>query len=261
MPENAFVGIDVAFAKKKRLPICVCVIRNNSLYPLDLKDKSNLPIYPRGKGNKLAIDPSIVENFSQETLAYICAIEKKFNIKIVRIAIDAPSAFRRTEVKRREAEQAMDRLGISCFATPSKEDFNNVIEKIEKHLGSGGSESTLPHANQLWMLAGFSLFERLRKKYECIEVFPQAIVAALGCSKVHKSKKDGLAAQEQAAWIATGWAGKYDNPDLKSAVYGSPHDRLDAYLSAWIASLPEEKRTCYGNKQNDDVIWTQKAIR
>ena len=259
MPENAFIGIDVAFAKKKRLPICVCVIRNNRLFPLVLRDNSNLPLYPRGRGNKLAIDTSVVENFAEEALAYICAIENKFDIKIVRIAIDAPSAFRRPEVERREAEQAMDKLGISCFATPSKEDFNNVIEKVEKHLGSGGSESTLPHANQLWMLAGFSLFERLRRKYECIEVFPQAIVAALGCSKVHKSKKDGLAAQEQAAWVATGWAGKSDNPDLISAVFGSSHDRLDAYLSAWIASLPEKERTCHGNKRSDDVIWTQKA--
>ncbi len=258
MPENAFIGIDVAFAKKKLLPICVCVIRNNRLYPLVLKDNSNLPLYPRGRGNKLAIDTSVVENFAEEALAYICAIENKFDIKIVRIAIDAPSAFRRPEVERREAEKAMDRLGISCFATPSKEDFDNIIKKVKNHLGSGGSESMIPHANQLWMLAGFSLFEKLRSKYECIEVFPQAIVTALKCSKVHKSKKDGLTTQEKAAWNATGWT-ECDTPELRSAVFGSPNDRLDAYLSAWIASLPEKERTCHGNKLSDDVIWTQKA--
>ena len=104
------------------------------------------------------------------------------------------------------------------------------------------------------MLAGFSLFKTLGKDYQCIEVYPQATVAVLGCSQVHKSKADGLAAQFQSASKATGWDGKSGLPDLAAAVFGSAHDRLDAYLSAWIASLPERDRIACGLPP-DDAIW------
>jgi len=253
MPEDAFIGIDVAFAKNKRLPVCACTLRHGRLCPLPLR-RRDLPQPPRGRGNKLALDADVVAAFALETLTYVQAIEKALDIRVVRSAIDAPSAFKQPGRTRRAAELAMDKRNISCFATPSREEFDAIIVKARKHLESGGSESRIPHANQLWMLAGFSLFETLTRSYPCIEVYPQATVAVLGCSKVHKSKADGLAAQLRSASKATGWSGEAGQPDLEAAVFGPPHDRLDAYLSAWIASLPEGDRIACGVSP-DDAIW------
>ena len=259
MPEEAFVGIDVAFAKEKRLPVCICTIRNARLFPLALRQQE-LPQPPRGKGNKLSIEADIVASFALQTLAYIQAIEKALDVRIMRIALDAPSAFKLPGRTRRAAEQAMDKRRISCFATPSRDEFDAIIVKVKQHLKAGGSESTIPHANQLWMLVGFTLFETLGKNYECIEVFPQATASVLGCSKVHKSKVDGLAAQFLSASKATGWSGGLGELDLESAVFGPPHDRLDAYLSAWIASLPESGRIGCGVPP-DDAIWIPAPLK
>ena len=41
---------------------------------------------------------------------------------------------------------------------------------------------------------------------------------------------------------------------LKTSGWGKSDDRLDAYLCAWIASLPETERRAYGSPP-DDVIW------
>jgi len=202
----------------------------------------------------LAIEVDVVESFAQEALVYIETIQKLLDIRVIRIAIDAPSDFKRSDRTRRAAEEAMDKRKISCFATPSREEFDAIILKVKTHLKAGGSESTLPHANQLWMLVGFSLFEKLGRICECIEVYPQATAAVLGCSKIHKSKADGIAAQFQSASMATGWSGGSGKPELESAVFGSPHDKLDAYLSAWIASLPERDRIACGVPPND-AIW------
>jgi predicted nuclease with RNAse H fold len=257
MVTKAYIGIDLAIAKNKLLPICVCKIDRNRLLPLRLPRREG---YPRGKGNRFAIDPNKVDMFVQEVIDYLKRIEMELKIRIVRIAIDAPSAFRRSDISRREAEKAMDKLKISCFSTPSECDFKTIIKKVIKHFEEEGEESNIPHANQLWMLAGFALFKKLRENnYECIEVFPQAIVKFLGCSQKHKSTQKGLEKQLMAACKSTGWDNNSDNfkTTLKSCVFGSMHDKLDAYLSAWIASLPKKCRTCHGNINKDDVIWTQ----
>jgi len=38
------------------------------------------------------------------------------------------------------------------------------------------------------------------------------------------------------------------------AGYGPLHDRLDAYLAAWVASVGESEREALGSPP-DDVIW------
>jgi hypothetical protein len=175
-------------------------------------------------------------------------------VSICRIAIDAPSAPKRPGIARRAAERSMDQQRISCFATPSHTEFNNIITRARQHLAAGGAEARIPHANQLWMLVGFALFKVLSSNYECIEVFPQATVAALGISGVHKSKREGLDAQLAGVTKATGWLCCDRTLTLDKIGYGSRHDKLDAYLSAWVASLPDHQRKPCG-EASDDVIW------
>ena len=117
---------------------------------------------------------------------YLRDVERHFAVRIQRIGIDAPSRARSNEIKRRRAEVALDSRRISCFTTPSTEDFVRIREKAVAHLATGGAESRLPHANQLWMLVGFALFERLGREWECLEVFPQATVCALRANAIHK---------------------------------------------------------------------------
>lgn len=254
---EAFVGIDVAFAKKKRLPICICVNDHGRLTPLELRKlKDVLP--PKGLGNKAALDGKIVEQYSVEAVEYIKRVEERCNIRVQRIAIDAPSAYKQEHIRRRSAEIVMDERGISCFATPSKSEFNEIIAKARRHLDNGGAENNIPHANQLWMLIGFALFQALGKEYECIEVFPQAIVRELGESKIHKSKPQGYLSQVEALSTKIGWGSSELSQKLMSIGYGSKHDKLDALLSAWVASLPPEDRIACG-RLPDDVIWIPKV--
>jgi hypothetical protein len=248
---EAFAGIDLAFAKKKRLPVCLCKRENGRLIPFPL-DKHNAPIPPRGRGNAASIKLSDVDEFAKETVNYLRDLESHFCVSITRIAIDAPSEPRLESLKRRSAESALDHEGISCFTTPSALEFEVKVARAKAHLNGGGSESTLPAANQLWMQVGFALFKQLRTKWECLEVYPQATMHVLGASKLHKSKKEGLSAQMKAIVQYTGW----DVPiaALKRVVCGPAHDGLDAYSSAWIASLDPKERQPLGIPP-DDVIW------
>lgn len=257
MTTPAFVGIDVAFSKGNRLPISVCRSENGKLIPLPLK-KDKLLLPPRGRGNKLALVESEVESFSQEVLQYLRDIEREHRLHIEMIAIDAPRSHKKEGQERRECEKAMDKRGINCFATPSRNEFDEIIKKAERHLDGGGSESTLPHANQLWMLVGFSLFRVLGKAYTCIEVYPQAIVATLGCSSLHKTTPEGYGAQLESIARRTGWAAEDLEPNLAMMGFGAKHDKMDAFMSAWIASLPVVARKPCGDGL-DDTIWVPKA--
>lgn len=250
--EDAFVGIDVACAKRKRLPICICTMSEGRLVPIPLRLKSSHRP-PRGEGNRGALDDDKVQEFARRTIGFLQEIERVYGVRICRVAIDAPSAPKREGLARRVAEVAMDDMRISCFATPSAEEFGTIRDKARLHLQEGGGESTIPHANQLWMLVGFALFAVLRKRYECIEVFPQAIVHRLGVSSQHKSTTDGLGKQLEAVARHTGWPTAGES--LAALCFGSQHDRLDAYLSAWVASLPLGERRACGDPDADDVIW------
>lgn len=255
--DEAYVGIDVAFAKRKRLPLVVCVRRGNALHPLPLRTARALP--PVGEGNARILDGNTVDQFARDTVAYLRSIESEFCIKIRRVAIDAPSDPRSPGTSRRSAEIELDRRQIRCFTTPALAQFETIRLRAMDHLAHGGTESTLPAANQLWMLVGFALFRELRPAWECLEVFPQAIARVLGVGRVHKSKGDGLKAQLRAAARHTSWPGAavVDTAitgHLAAIGYGSRHDRLDAYLAAWVASLDRAKRKALGEPPND-VIW------
>jgi hypothetical protein len=107
------------------------------------------------------------------------------------------------------------------------------------------------------MLVGFALFDVLSEHYDCIEVFPQAIAHALQARKVHKSKSEGVASQLSAVAKHSGWPHTDEQGDLNQIAFGSQHDKLDAYLSAWVASLPAEETIACGQPPFD-VIWIPK---
>jgi|SRR5579862_125390 len=250
---EAYVGIDVAFRKRKALPVAVCRWDANRFVPLCVTDR-RAPRPPRGAGNATSLDCVAVKGFADETATYLRSLEMHFGIRICRIALDAPSDPKSDKLKRRKAEEALDALHVNCFTTPSASEFGQIREKVRAHLRAGGAESRLPHANQLWMLVGFALFERLRVEWECLEVFPQAIVRALGAGATHKSKRGGVLAQLSAVARLTGWPSVPSESALRAVAFGSAHDRLDAYLAAWVAGLRLEQRRAIGAPPND-VIW------
>ena len=253
----AYVGIDVAFAKKKRLPVCICVHQGERLVPLPLRQRSRRP--PRGRGNAATLDPAVVDRFARDVRQYIEGVAQEERVSIARIAIDAPSDYCHEGRLRRAAEAAMGRAGISYFTTPSRRKFIEIGRKARAHVVAGGHEAKMPHANQLWMLVGFSLFRELATLAECIEVFPQSIAHAIGAAHTHKSKAEGVAAQLAAASMYTGWpAAAHSGPSFDDICSGPAHDRLDAYLSAWVASLDEPERLPLGELPGD-VIWVPRV--
>ena len=246
---EAFCGIDVAFAKGKRLPLALCVRTGDALRIVPLKLKG-LPTPPSGEGNRATLDPRALADYAERVAQYLRDLQVALSVRITRVAIDAPR-HEAPEGGRRAAERAMDALGISCFATPSKSDFESIQEKAREHLANGGAESRLPHANQLWMLVGFALFRTLEREYDCIEVFPNAIVRALQPLIRHKSTPDGYQRQLDLLTDQTG----FQTTPIPVACYGAKHDRLDALLAAWIASLPATERIAHGDGLTDS-IWS-----
>jgi predicted nuclease with RNAse H fold len=253
---KAFVGIDVAFAKRKQLPICVCTWESSRLIPFPIKS-ADLPDVPRGSGNRGSIDVAVVAAFADRVAEYLRAIEKHFDLEIQRIAIDAPSAPRAEGIVRRLAEEALDCKRISCFTTPSASEFARKRREVEKHLEAGGAENRMPSANQLWMFVGFALFRRLEKEWECLEVYPQATMKAIHAASIHKSKREGVRQQLGAVSEYTGWpeplTEQYSSA-IKEVIRAPLHDAVDSYTCAWIAALAPEDRTPLGSPPND-VIW------
>jgi len=257
MPE-AYVGIDVAIQKEKLVPIVVCKRESGALIPLLLKGRG-LAKPPRGRGNAAIIERDERSRLASETVAYLRWAEKQFDVQIARIGIDAPSAPRPNSLARREAEVALDKEGISCIGTPSESDFEGMPRCIREHLAAGKSQSTLPCANQLWMLFGFELFKVLSAEgWDCLEVYPQATVQVLNPRAPHKTSKGAVADQLRAASKHTGWPQEPTVDALRAIGFGNSHDRLDAYLAAWVASLAEPDRRPFGHKPND-VIWVPKV--
>jgi len=251
--EKAYVGIDVSFAKKKRLPVVVCRRHNHTLKPLPLRNSRTKP--PMGKGNACIVrEPSAISHFAQEVVRYLREVESEFSVRICRIAIDAPSEPKKADERRRQCELGLDRRGISCITTPSAAEFEAKLKRASEYLTSRGEVSRLPAANQLWMLVGFKLSCLLRQHWECLEVYPQAIAAILGTHNIHKSRAEGTLTQLTAAAHHTGWPEKPGMACLFDIGYGSRHDKLDAYLAAWIASLDATDRKAIGQPP-DDAIW------
>lgn len=253
----AYVGIDLAIAKNKYLPVVVCTWKQGRLIPQPLRRLDITP--PRGRGNAATLDDAFVRGFAREAATYVSEVCERLELSPTRVAIDAPSAPRNPHVVRRAAEMALDEAGISCFATPSAREFDVIRAKVARHLTMGGAENRIPHANQLWMLVGFALFDDLSRLAPCIEVFPQATARAIGSGQLHKSQLGAVEAQLSAAAGFTGWPLHRANEcRLEDTAWGPSHDLLDAYFSAWVASLEEADRVAYGDPPND-AIWVPRV--
>lgn len=239
------------------MPVSVCLRRDGRLEPLRLRVRE-VPAPPRLPGNVQIIDPAVRQRLASETANYLRAVERHFNVRVKRIAIDAPSAPRPIGVSLRAAEAALGLAGISYIQTPDVTSFDAMPARVREHLHEGGTEAKIPCANQLWMLFGFELFRTLSVAgWPCIEVYPQAIVRAIGVGEQHKSTAGAVLEQLKAVALHTGWPSQPSTNELRWVGYGSLDDRLDAYLSAWVASLPVDQCEALGNPP-DDVIWRPK---
>ena len=150
-------------------------------------------------------------------------------------------------------------LARGAFRTPTAPAWTSIRAKCADHLRGGGTASTLPYANKIWMLYGFELFASLKGALsgEVIEVYPFAIVRSLLPMCDHKSTEQGYRDQLNAVAARTGWHDpKCLEAKLKATVPGSRHDRLDAFMAAWVATLPLERRRAFGDANRlDDAIW------
>ena len=249
-----YVGIDVACAARKRLPICV-VSAGQPLTPLAIPKHLGAAI-PRGIGNK---EITAVAPFREAALGVASSIHRiavEMGWHVERVAVDAPAAPPASNP--RASENELKRLGLPSFRTPAAGEWAGIKQKCVEHLGSGGSTATLPHANQIWMLFGFELFSTLRVGLgiEVIEVYPFAIVRALRPACAHKSTEKGYQDQLDAVATRTGWKPQDLGHKLGATGSGSRHDRLDAFMAAWVASLPRERRRAIGDAERpDDAIW------
>ena len=251
-----YCGIDVACAKRKALPMCFVTVRQDrALVPL-VVPRPLLALVPRGPGNAAALDEAPFGRLAREAVRAIGAICKSMSWRLQRVAIDAPAAA--PNPGPRQSEVALGRAGLSAFRTPSTGDWPGILTTCHGHIQGGGRLSYLPHANKIWMLFGFELFAACRSELgaEILEVYPHAIARRMAPDCLHKTNKAGYQAQLAAMATATSWTPTDLESGLKKAVSGSRHDRLDAFMAAFVASLPADKRRAYGNAQNpDDAIW------
>jgi hypothetical protein len=254
MPSSrVYIGIDVACAVNKKLPICV-VSAGLALTPLTVP-KQFAALIPRGVGNREISAPVPFRSAAQDVANAVHSIARTMEWEIERIAIDAPAAPPATGS--RLSETQLGDSGLSSFRTPAASAWPGIREQCANHLSRGGSAANLPHANKIWMLYGFELFRSLKNlTAEIIEVYPFAIVRALlpGCA--HKTTEQGYRDQLAAVSARTGWAPLNLEQKLKETVSGTPDDRLDSYMAAWVASLPPERRRAFGDARNQgDSIW------
>lgn len=254
---DVFIGIDVACAKGKFLPLVICTQENGRLIPFPLASYPIKP--PRGLGNVRTLDDKVNQAFAEDVASYIETVCDAFHLSPIRIGIDSPLRPRDNHLNRRFAEQALDRAGISCYTTPSVDDFNVIKAKAITHLETDKPIQNLPHAHQIFMLLGFALYERLSKFAECIEVYPHATIKQLGVADIHKSKGNQAELQLSAMSHYTGWPKTDDDwSQADNMCLGPMHDRVDAYSAAWVASLPEQERICFGDPEKGDAIWIPK---
>jgi len=111
---KAFVGIDVAFAKGKPLPVCVYAAGPDGGFDL-LPLKCTFDKPPVGQGNAAALSPGLRRGFAARTSAWLRALETRENLSIHGIALDAPSDYCPPERTHRACEAAVARDGIAVW--------------------------------------------------------------------------------------------------------------------------------------------------
>jgi predicted nuclease with RNAse H fold len=249
-----FIGIDVACAQQKRLPLCIAACIEGRLEPLRVPELvGKLPV---GRGNREILEEHPFRAAAAAVAETLNEAAKSGGWKIVRVAIDAPAA--PPSSGERSAERELRNRGLSSFQTPHETAWRNILQSCQTHNRDGGELSRMPHANKIWMLYGFELFRELRatNAYDVIEVYPYSIVRPFVGDCPPKATPEGYQRQLEAIASKTSWTPADLELALKQSVSGSKHDRLDAFMAAWVASLSAEGRLAYGNKNDpDDAIW------
>lgn len=254
-PTPIFVGIDVACARKKRLPVCLAQLIGSRLEPVDPPPEFTRAL-PLGRGNEEIRNADPFKSAAVEVAETLVRGAKKYSWIILRVAVDAPAA--PPKKGERASERALTECGLPSFQTPDEERWRQIREKCENYLRDGGALNRIPYANKIWMLYGFEIFKALRERggYEVIEVYPYAIVKTFLTDPPSKKTLDGYRRQLESVANATNWTPIELEFALKHSVAGSNHDRLDAFMAAWVASLPKRRRRVYGNENDpDDAIW------
>jgi predicted nuclease with RNAse H fold len=233
----------------------MAAVTGDRLEPLELVPECKRT-FPGGLGNGEILRDRPFEQAAEAFSDSLGSLAQDRGFVIARVAIDAPAA--PPASGERSAEKTLRQLKLSCFQTPDRGRWLEIRQVCRTHTGK---LSRMPHANKVWMLYGFELFRALREHgFEVIEVYPYAIVRALLPQCEHKTTPEGYRSQLTAVAAATRWAPDDLERTLERCVAGSRHDRLDAFMAAWIASLPRDKRRAYGDAEDpDDAIWVHRA--
>lgn len=248
MEDGLHLGIDVACAKTKVLPVAALSRRAERLSLAPLRQ---VPNPPKGPGNLvIARDEPALHHYIKRTVEWLKELERFHGQKIVRIAIDGPS-FPSSETGMRDSEKHLMAEGISFIKTPSQSYFESKTGQVSALAGSQLVESRLPGANIWWMRVGFLLFEALESAgMRCIETYPQAILRKTGYTGGHKRR---CVADQLTHLITISKIAGLSSSRLREAFFGSPNDRVDALMAAWVASLPPDKLYHFGKHQDDQI--------
>ena len=229
----------------------MCVRERDRLVPLPLAAAAAQP--PRGIGNvAVTLDDAATRAFAAEAAAYLRAVETEFGVRVRRVALDAPRGPAPAGGVR-ASEAALAARGIPFYPTPDGAGWERIRAEVRAHVAAGGGAARLPHANRLWMLGGFALFAALEADVECLETFPHATGLVLGAAGLRKQSAGGLDERLAAVASRTGWPELPAAEALDGVGSGAGHDRLDAYLCAWVASLPADEREGLGGPAADTV--------
>ncbi|WP_417665444.1 DUF429 domain-containing protein [Pseudidiomarina sp.] len=254
MKRSVFIGVDVSCAVKKRIPIVFAEKREGRLIPLPVKESPFQA--PYGHGNKLVIEHDFNVDYAKRVRQYVIDVCNYYEATPQRIGIDSPLRPRAEKLDYRIAERELNQAGIRCYKTPSKIEFDEIINKVRHHLSQGGAVSRIPHAMQLWMLAGFEISRELANVAPIIETFPQANIRRLIPNVPHKSGKGIPQLQLEAIARHTNWpATQAEWAQLKQISAGGTHDQVDAYSAAWVASLSDDEIDILGDIKQEDAIW------
>ena len=100
-----FVGIDVACAKRKRLPICFTTFNRNRLEPLEVPRELTAR-FPVGRGNDQITQDNPFRSEAETVADVLDDIAAKRAWRIVRVAIDAPHSNLRRAVEHQSCHYA-----------------------------------------------------------------------------------------------------------------------------------------------------------
>ena len=145
-----FVGIDVACAVNKRLPICV-VSAGRQLTPMMIP-KNLAGTIPRGVGNKEITAGTPFRASAHGVASALKSIASHMGWQVERVAVDAPAA--PPETGSRLSENELGQRGLSSFRTPATAAWWNTGEvhrASERRRRRSNSSSRQQDLDAVWL--------------------------------------------------------------------------------------------------------------